>query len=57
VSEELWSHINVKAGEEVCFIDMFDKLEICAKSFYDRQKEDEGSLADIDLSKFDVKGL
>ncbi len=57
VSDELWSHINVKTGEEVCFIDMFDKLEICSKSFYDAQKEEEGSLAGIDLSRFDVRGL
>jgi MraZ protein len=57
VSDELWSHIGVGPGAEICFIDMFDKLEICAKSFYQSQKEAQGSLAQVDLSKFDVKGL
>jgi MraZ protein len=57
VSEELWSHIQVRPGDEVCFIDMFDKLEICSKSFYQTQKEAQGSLSGVDLSRFDVKGI
>lgn len=57
VSDELWSHIQVCRGDEVCFIDMIDKLEICSKDFYQKQKEEEGSLADVDLTRFDVKGL
>ena len=36
---------------------MIDKLEICAKTFYDEQKEEQGSLAGVDLTRFDVKGL
>ena len=57
VSDELWSHIQVRRGDEICFIDMIDKLEICAKTFYDEQKEEQGSLAGVDLTRFDVKGL
>lgn len=57
VSDELWSHIKVRPGEEVCFIDMFDKLEICSKGFYLQQKEEQGSLSGVDLSRFDVKGI
>lgn len=57
ISEELWSHINVQPGEEICFIDMFDKLEICSKSFYNKQKEEQGSLSGVDLSHFDVRGI
>ncbi|MBP1757714.1 MAG: MraZ protein [Firmicutes bacterium] len=57
VSDELWARIGVSAGEEICFIDMFDKLEICAKSFYDSQKEEQRSLAQMDLTRFDVRGL
>jgi MraZ protein len=57
VSDELWSHIQVGKGEPVCFIDMFDKLELCAKSFYDARKEEDGSFAGMDLTRFDVKGL
>lgn len=57
VSDELWAQIGVEPGEEICFIDMFDKLEICAKHFYDSQKEEQRSLAQIDLTRFDVRGL
>lgn len=57
VSDELWSHIQVRPGDEICFIDMFDKLEICSKAFYNSQKEEQGSLAGVDLTRFDVKGL
>ncbi len=57
ISDELWSHIAVRPGEEVCFIDMYDKLEICARSFYQQQKEAQGSLSGVDLSHFDVKGI
>ncbi|MDD3930729.1 MAG: division/cell wall cluster transcriptional repressor MraZ [Eubacteriales bacterium] len=57
VSDELWSHIQVARGDEICFIDMFDKLEICSRSFYEDQKEDQGSLSGVDLTRFDVKGL
>lgn len=57
VSDELWSQIAVQRGEEICFIDMFDKLEICSKVFYQNQRKEQGSLADVDLTRFDVKGL
>ncbi len=57
VSDELWSHIDVTAGAEVCFIDMFDKLEICSREFYQNQRKEQGSLSDVDLTRFDVKGL
>jgi MraZ protein len=57
ISEELWSHIHVTPGDEICFIDMFDKLEICSKTFYQQQQEEQGSLSGVDLSKFDVRGL
>lgn len=57
ISDELWSHITVARGDEVCFIDMIDKLEICAKTFYEAQKEEQGSLSGVDLTRFDVKGL
>lgn len=57
VSDELWAQIEVRPGDEICFIDMFDKLEICAKRFYDNQKDEQRSLAQIDLTRFDVRGL
>lgn len=57
ISDELWSHIDVARGDVICFIDMFDKLEICSKAFYEAQKEEQASLSDEDLMRFDVKGL
>jgi MraZ protein len=57
VSDELWSHVDVHPGDEVCFIDMYDKLDICSKTFYQKQKEEQGSLSGVDLSHFDVKGI
>jgi DNA-binding transcriptional regulator/RsmH inhibitor MraZ len=57
ISDELWSQIKVGRGDEICFIDMFDKLEICSKAFYDLNREEQGSLAGVDLTRFDVKGL
>lgn len=57
VSMELWSHIGVAPGDEICFIDLYDKIEICSKKYYDAQKESQGPLSSVDLSRFDVRGL
>lgn len=57
LSDELWQHIHVEKGDEICFIDMFDKVEICSKAFYDREFEHDIDLSEIELSRFDVKGL
>lgn len=57
ISDELWSEIDVKAGDEIYFIDMFDKVEICKKSFYDARRQKGSRLADLDLSLINVKGL
>lgn len=57
VSMELWSHIGVVPGDEICFIDLYDKIEICSRKFFEAQQAEEGSLASVDLSRFDVRGL
>ncbi|HHU07771.1 MAG TPA: cell division/cell wall cluster transcriptional repressor MraZ [Clostridiaceae bacterium] len=57
VSANLWELIGVEAGDEICFIDMIDKVEICSEAFYQEQKAHEDPIAGLDLSKFDVKGL
>lgn len=57
VSEELWSAIGVKAGEDVCLIDMFESLEICSRAFYEQMKEEEPDVTELDLSGYDVKGI
>ena len=46
VSMELWSFIGVKPGDE-----------ICSKAFFDAQQAEQGSLSEVDLSGFDVRGL
>ncbi len=57
LSDELWEVIGVSPGDEIYFIDMFDKVEICSKRFLDEQKEEALTLSDMDLSRFNVKGL
>ena len=57
VSSDLWAHIGVGPGDEICFIDMFDKLEICSSANYRRQREAQGSLSSLDLAQYDIKGL
>lgn len=57
VPEELWASIGLAAGEEICFIDMFDKVELCARSFYESSQDQGQKLSELDLSRFDVKGL
>jgi MraZ protein len=53
----LWKHIQVEPGEEICFIDVFDKIEICSQAFFDESSEQEASLAEMDLSGYDIRGL
>lgn len=57
VSEELWSEIGVKAGDEVYVTDMGETLEICSKAFYDKKRENELPITELDLSAYDVKGI
>ncbi|NLJ94546.1 MAG: cell division/cell wall cluster transcriptional repressor MraZ [Clostridiaceae bacterium] len=57
LGENLLKWIDVKPGEEICFIDMYDKLDICSKEFYEKSLEEIGSLSDLDLTRFDVQGL
>ncbi|HNZ63455.1 MAG TPA: cell division/cell wall cluster transcriptional repressor MraZ [Bacillota bacterium] len=53
----LWKQIQVEPGEEICFIDVFDKIEICSQSFFDKNREEETPLADMDLSRYEIRGL
>ena len=57
LGENLLKWIGVEPGDEICFIDMYDKLDICSKEFYEKSLEDIGSLSDLDLTRFDVQGL
>lgn len=57
VDEGLWEQIGVTAGDEICFIDMFGKLEICSKATRERAKKEGPSLADIDLSAYNLPGV
>jgi MraZ protein len=57
ISTELWDHIGVQGSEEICIIDLGDKLDICAKTFYERKKEELSSVMDLDLTGYNVTGL
>lgn len=53
----LWEHIGVSPGEEACFIDVFSKIEICSSAFFEQHMQASKSLAEMDLSKYDIPGL
>ncbi|HHW93611.1 MAG TPA: hypothetical protein GX734_03860 [Clostridiaceae bacterium] len=53
----LWDHIFVNPGDEICFIHVFDKIEICSQSFYDKLQEEETPLSEMDLSRYEIRGL
>lgn len=57
ISEELWSEIGVKAGDDVYVIDMGAGLEICGKRFFEDQKARVLPITETDLSQYDVKGI
>ncbi|MDO5734263.1 MAG: hypothetical protein Q4P08_03945 [Eubacteriales bacterium] len=57
VDDGLWQQIGVSAGDEICFIDMFGKLEICAKTTRDKAKAEGPSLSEIDLSAYNLPGV
>lgn len=57
VSEELWNEINVKSGEEVYIIYLFEKFEIWSKSAYDLERKTSGTNLSEDLIKYDIKGI
>ncbi len=57
VANNLWEKIGAKPGDEICFIDMFDKIEICTMAQYEREAEQFGDLSEMDFSEFDVTGL
>jgi len=56
VSSELWERIFAKPGDEICVFDNADKLEICAKSFYDKQDFDLSAIAGLE-TEFNVSRL
>ena len=56
VSSELWERIFAKPGDEICVFDNADKLEICAKSFYDKQDFDLSAIAGLE-NVFNVSRL
>ena len=57
ISDELWDHIGAKPGEEVSIINIGDKLDICAKDFYEREKTELSSVMELDLTEYNVTGL
>ena len=56
ISSELLERISAKPGDEICVFDQADKLEVCAKSFYDNQDFDLSAIAGLE-TEFNVSGL
>lgn len=57
LSTDLMELIGISPGDEICFIDMFGKVEICSKRFFDQEEAGKNTLSQMDLRRFDVKGL
>lgn len=57
VSDELWREIGVSPGDEVYLIDMGDALEICSRTVYDKQREADQPITEVDLSAYEIKGI
>lgn len=57
IPSHLWERIFVDKGEEICFIDVFSSVEICARSFYEKEQETAKSLSELDLSAYGIRGL
>ncbi|HHT76355.1 MAG TPA: hypothetical protein GXZ67_00485 [Clostridiaceae bacterium] len=57
VSSELWEHIGVEPGEEICIVNIGDKLDICSKEFYEKEKEAISAVMQLDLTQYNVTGL
>ena len=56
LTSELWERIGAKPNDEICVIDILDKLEICRKSFYEENRIDLNALVGLD-EKYYVEGL
>lgn len=57
ISDELWNEIGVKPGDDVYVIDMGDGLEIVSRRFFEDQQRLEQPITEVDLSRYDVKGI
>ncbi|MDO5738189.1 MAG: hypothetical protein Q4P65_02940 [Eubacteriales bacterium] len=57
VDDGLWKQIGVGPGSEICFIDMFGKLEICSRETREAAQQSGPSLAEIDLSAYNLPGV
>lgn len=57
LSAELMEEIGVSGGDDLCFIDMFEKVEICSRRFYEETQAGKSRLSEMDLSRFNVRGI
>ena len=56
LTSELWEKIGAKPGDEICVIDVLDKIEICTKDFYEGNHVDISQIVGLD-TKYYVEGL
>lgn len=57
ISEELWKSIAVEPGDAVSLLDMGDSLQLCSEAFYQKQREAEIPLSELDLSAYEIRGI
>ncbi len=57
IKQNLWDAIGVKPGEDICFIDMSAKVDICSAKQYQEAQSQDNIKDELDLSQYNVSGL
>lgn len=57
VSAELWKHIDVENGTNVCLIDMDESVQVCSEAFYDAELAKDLPIDVLSLEAYDIKGI
>jgi len=57
VTDELWSQVGIKPGEEIYIVYLYEKFEIWPVAVYDGKRAERGTALSEDLSRYDVKGV
>ncbi len=57
ITDELWSQVGIKPGEEIYIVYLYEKFEIWPAAVYDGKRSERGSALSEDLSRYDVKGV
>ncbi len=57
VTDELWSQVGIRPGDEIYIVYLYEKFEIWPAAAYDAKRADRGSALSEDLSRYAVTGV